>query len=268
MILNNFDTAERIPQIEFKMDNQEITKTMGFNVCNCCDAPTDIHDSYNCESCGLFQCTDCATDTRSEDWPTYIFGSDDCSVCKGDSRCFKCECLKCERCLKCDGFHHSDPARSGNAPDHVYNNLCVCDDVFNGGCWWERPEDYISFQLGKQKPTPSNLFQFVIRFIDKYPLYSKRILMGGACEFALKESQKTIKLTALLDSGVDYWKRKFHGFHSKEMKEIVFILLLIYRRSCTKTNTLQLPDIPQEIWLLFPQFLRSADVSIHPSIKF
>lgn len=264
MILNNFDLAEIIPPMEFKMDNQEITKITGFNICNVCDAPTDINDSYNCGSCGLYHCTDCAINIRDEDWPTHIFGSDDCSVCKGESRCFDCECLDCERCLKCDGFHHSDPARSGNSPSHVYNNLCDCDDVLNGGCRWESLKDFISFQLSNQKPTPSNLFSFVCRFIDKHPSYSKRILIGGACRFALKESQKTIKLTSLLDSGVDYWKRKFHGFHSKEMKEIVFILLLIYRRSCTRTNTLQLSYIPEEIWFLFPQFLRSADVTKNP----
>ena len=206
-----------------------------------------------CRKCGV---------TPDENY-IYECGSCVCKVCKGEFRCLEHYCDYCRYCNKCYGYHCSETAGNG----HYYNDECNCGEDFICDCF-DGPEDLISFQLGDQKPTPSNLFPFINRFIDKHPLYSKRILMGGACRWALKESQKTSKLTSLLDSGVDYWKRKFHGFHSKEMKEIVFILLLIYRRSCTRTNTLQLPYISEEIWLLFPQCLRSADVTKNPFIKF
>lgn len=191
----------------------------------------------------------------------YERGSCTCKVCKGEYRCIEHCCDYCRYCNKCYGYHCSETAKGGNG--YGFNDECNCGDDFICDCF-DGPEDFISFQLGDQKPTPSHLFQFVLRFIDKHPSYSKSILIGGACRFAVKESQKTSKLTLLLDSGVDYWNRKFHGFHSEEMKEIVFILLLIYRRSCTRTNTLQLPYIPEEIWFLFPQFLRSADVTKNP----
>ena len=237
------------------------TTTSTSVLCHNCDVPTDKDDGYECEVCNLYHCDDCARGTQDNKWPLNIFGSIGCSKCRGAPRCWEHECLECLYCIKCEGHHYSTPNN-----EHNYDN-CDCGDDLRCGCF-DGPRDLISFQLGVQKPTPSNLCPFINTFIDKYPSYSERILMGGACRFALKESQKTIKLMSLLDSGLDYWKRKFHGFHSKEMKEIVFLLLLIYRRSCTRTNTLQLPYIPEEIWLLFPQCLRSADVSIHPSITF
>jgi hypothetical protein len=236
--------------------------------CHKCGVTTDEDYIYECEECNLIHCEDCAIRTQVQFWPDNIFGSDDCSICRGVQRCIEHECLYCKHCFECDGFHYSGPAISGNRPPYVYDNWCDCGDDFMCDCF-DGPEEVISFQLGYKKNTPSNLSQFIIRFVN-YPSYYKSIFMGGACRFELEEkyfvSIRNVGLRALLDSGVDYWKRKFHGFHSKEMKDIVLVLLLIYRRSCT--NTLQLSYIPEEIWMLFPRFLRSADVSIHPSIKF
>ena len=70
-------------------------------------------------------------------------------------------------------------------------------------------------------------------------------------------------------SGVDYWQRKRHGGHAWVMKEVVETLLLVRQRldahALANLGTPHaplhpaFPHLPEEIWLVALEFLRSAD---------
>lgn len=86
------------------------------------------------------------------------------------------------------------------------------------------------------------------------------LLEGGADRFALsvhgvsaRDMTQDTAALRLFDSGADYWRRARHACHSRPMRAVVRLLLLVRLRLAA------LGGLPNAAWLHVCAFLRGAD---------
>ena len=105
------------------------------------------------------------------------------------------------------------------------------------------------------------------------------LLFGGGCRFrlsthpyysaalpgTLRTGKTPVDVAAagavrlVFAAGSDYWHRRRHLKYAHTLQRVVHTLVLVARRLSMPANTHALPHLPEEIWLLVCESLRSAD---------
>ena len=97
----------------------------------------------------------------------------------------------------------------------------------------------------------------------------KRVVIAGGDRFCRESCISdgvafADKLKAVYKTGIDYWDRRYHGFHAHSMKQVVATILLVRQRAAhgCGPGVSALPPLPVEIWMLVLRFLRGADAPV------
>ena len=176
--------------------------------------------------------------------------------------------------LAVEGIDVNHQDRTGCAPLHTtqwrmptqpWSRLFTLGPMFGGAfpntSTTKRPSTEPATTVPRSSPgTPDGRGLLFQSWLQAHITYECRVLLAIAHPSALPPARRCARCSGVFHSGVDYWQRRLHAYHSWAMRQAVLTRLMIAQRSHTQhalaaqhrqpsTTAPQppLPPLPEEI---------------------